>query len=1425
MTNDLKVGIDIGSTTIKTVVLDETGRILYKTYGRHFSDIPHALTTNLQALKDVVGKERFRFALTGSAGMGIAQRLELPFVQEVIAAATAVKELIPQTDTMVELGGEDAKIMYFGSAPEERMNGVCAGGTGAFIDQMASLLNTDAKGLNDLAAKAQRIYTIASRCGVFAKTDIQALMNDGASREDIAKSVFQAVVNQTIGNLAQGREIKGNVAFLGGPLTFLPELKKRFIETLKLAPENVVNVEDGAYFVAIGCALSNETCEMGYEDLVKNLDKAQGSYGIVRDERLALFRSKEEYDAFVARHDKDKVKRGDLATYRGPLYLGIDAGSTTTKIVAIGKDKEILYTDYGSNQGEPLDVVIREVRGLYKAMPEGTWIAGALTTGYGENIVKAALHADEGEVETFAHYRAAREFCPEVTCVLDIGGQDMKCFQIRDGNIEKITLNEACSAGCGSFIQNFAQGLHMTAAEFADKAMDSKTPVDLGTRCTVFMNSRVKQAQKEGAALADISAGIGLSVIKNALFKVMQLKDVKELGDHIVVQGGTFYNNAVLRNMEKLLGKDVIRPDIAGLMGAYGAAILTLEAHADEPDRVSSLLPDEQLENFKVTSRSYRCNGCGNHCLVTMQTFPDGGRFFTGNRCERGEGKPKNLHKAPNIYEYKNERLFNYYKPLQNAPRGRIGIPRVLNMYEDFPFWATFFTKLGYEVVISDKSSAQIYYKGMSTIPSDSLCYPAKLVHGHIMDLVEKGLKKIFYPCLPYNMEDDVNRTGNHYNCPVVASYAENIRNNMDILREKGIKFMEPFLPIASKKRMRQRLIEAFASENIPEKELTDAMNAAYDELEHYREDVRKKGAEILAYAKEHKMQVILLVGRPYHIDPEINHGIPEMIQSYNLAIVSEDSVYHMPVQEDNLYIVNQWSYHARLYHAAEFAAAHPEVNLIQLSSFGCGLDAITTNQVREIMEAHNRLYTMIKLDEVTNLGAARIRLRSLLAVLSRRPVPKFEPLVLPDRPHFTPECKATHTILAPQMAPIHFELIKHVLTRYGYNLVIPETNKNDAINAGLQYVHNDMCYPAIVVIGQMLAALKSGKYDPDHTSIVLFQTCGECRATNYMSLMRRALKNAGFPKVPVFACYGLEKDGFTLNPEGYIEVAKAIVYGDLLQNVTNRMRPYELIPGSTDRLYNKWIARCEDELDHGSYFKYKKTIRELVKEFDAIPLVPNLWKPKVGVVGEILVEYHPVANNHLERVLAREGAEVVMPELSNFMMYMGFDGISKHDLLDGSWLRKAGGKMFIRVAEFFLSPMRKALEQSKHFTAPCSIYKVAELASQHVSLGNIAGEGWLLPGEIAKLMEEGVRNVVCLQPWACLPNHIMGKGVFREIRRTYEDANLVAMDCDAGASEVNQLNRLKLMLSVAKEKCPEGKVLGEGIDTEKLTATAAREA
>ena len=977
----------------------------------------------------------------------------------------------------------------------------------------------------------------------------------------------------------------------------------------------------------------------------------------------------------------------------------------------------------------------------------------------------------------------------------------MKCFYVNKGNIGQIILNEACSAGCGSFIQNFAQGLNMEVSDFANKGLTAKNPVDLGTRCTVFMNSRVKQAQKEGASVNDISAGIALSVIKNALFKVIQVKDVSELGDNIVVQGGTFYNDAVLRSMELLLNKNVIRPDISGLMGAYGIALLAIERQQEK----SSILTKEELKDFHMETKTYRCHGCGNNCLITTQIFPDGNRYSTGNRCEKGIGKQvAKEDKAPNIYKYKYYRLFEYYKPLLNAPKGRIGIPRVLNMYEDFPFWFTFFTLLGYEVVLSGKSSAQLYCKGMSTIPSDSLCYPGKLVHGHIMDLIEKGITTIFYPCIPYNMKDPLHASDNNYNCPIVASYAENIRANMDILRQKNINFLQPFLPINNKKALIKRLQEELSSLNIPKKDLIEAVEKSYQELDKYKEDIRNYGENIIKEATDKKMPIVVLAGRPYHVDPEINHGIPEMIQSYGIAILSEDALYHLDCPEDSLDIVNQWSYHARLYHAASYVARHKEMTLIQFSSFGCGLDAITTGQVREILEQHGDIYTMIKLDEVSNLGAARIRIRSLMAAWKYgfAQIDEIEPPK--QRAYFSKECQEEHTILAPQMSPKHFDFIQHACKKSGMKIVIPPMPTQEDIDLGLRYVNNDMCYPAIVVIGQLLKALKSGEYDVNNTSIMLFQTCGACRATNYLNLMRKALENAGLSQVPVFACVGRETDDFKLKTEIWLDVVKATIYADLLIRLSNRTRPYEKVAGSVDVLYNKWRKIFMDEITNGNYIKFSNNIRKAVKEFDEIALNEDVIKPKVGIVGEILVKYHPTANNHVEKILFDEGAEVVTPDLMDFFMYMAYDDIVKYKMLDGKWIDKAKSEIFIKVLEFFRKPMRKALRASKRFTAPYTIKEIAKLTTPHVSLGNMAGEGWFLTGEMAKLIQEGVDNIICLQPFGCLPNHITGKGMIRELMRTHDGVNIVAIDCDAGISEVNQLNRIKLMLSVAKEKIAE---------------------
>ncbi len=1396
-----KVGVDIGSTTIKYVVLNDAGGVHCKKYFRHFSEIQKALESVFQELRSIFGEKLFQLAVTGSAGMGIAQMMSIPFVQEVVACARAVRTLIPQTDVAVEIGGEDAKITYFGTTPEQRMNGVCAGGTGAFIDQMASLLGTDAAGLNDLASKSKQIYPIASRCGVFAKTDLQALINDGVEKNDIAVSIFQAVANQVVGTLSQGRPIQGNTAFLGGPLHFLPELKKRFIETLALKKEQVVELIDGCYFVAIGAALYAES-DFNCAAFERRLQDERKSVG--KNDMEPLFSSAEEYRSFVCRHENARIARFPLADYAGKAYLGIDAGSTTTKIALIGEQKELLYSYYGGNKGQALTSVREALLDLYAKLNDRTKIACCGVTGYGEQIVKAAFNADFGEVETVAHLRAAQIFCPDVDFVLDIGGQDMKSFFVRAGVIDNIMLNEACSAGCGSFIENFAQGLQMSVQDFAAKGIRAKRPVDLGTRCTVFMNSRVKQAQKEGATVADISAGIAISVVKNALFKVIHLHDTTAIGQNVVVQGGTFCNDAVLRALEKILGRNVVRPDIAALMGAYGVAVLGLERCQKER---SSILGRQELKEFSSKTMHYRCRGCGNQCLITSQKFSNGKTYGTGNRCERGVGKTPLHAQLPNAYQFKRT-LLAAYKPQadDDAKRGVIGLPRVLNLYEEYPFWFTFFTKLGYKVVVSSRSSAKLHQKGMDTIPSDSLCYPAKLAHGHIADLVEKGVRKIFYPCLPHNDEEKDVVSDNTYNCPIVASYPENIRSNMEILKEKNVKFLQPFLPMKNKKRLVIRLWECLRGERIAMGEIEMAVREAERAQAKYKQALRDFGDRVVGQMEEKDWQGVVLAGRPYHVDEEINHGLDSLLTASGLVVLTEDTLCHKGASQ-TLGAVNQWSFHARLYQAAEYANHNPRLSVIQLSSFGCGLDAVTVPQMKRIVEGAGNIYTMIRLDEVSNLGAVRIRIRSLLAALAaRRNAPKAPtrisfapPAAL--RARFTLEAKRRDVILAPQLAPYQFPLVVHTLNKYGYRVEIPPITGKKEIDIGLKYVNQDICYPAVILVGQMIAALQSGAYDLERTAVMLFQSGGACRATNYLQLMNEALHDAGFGNVPVFACWGKDTDAFEITLPCMIDVIKSLIYGDLLMRLSQRVRPYELKKGETNALRAAWEKRCMAEISRGSYLKFCRTIGKIVDAFAAVPTRGFGQKPKVGIVGEILVKYHPVGNNHIVDVLEAEGMEVVLPDLIDFISYMAYDGKVNYRLLDGTFRESAKAELFIKLLEFYRYPVYRTLKRCGRFLTVKSIRAIAELAKKHVSLGNLAGEGWFLTGEMIRYITEGIDNIICLQPFGCLPNHIVGKGMIRELLRSYPDANIVAIDCDAGASEVNQLNRIKLMAAIAKEK------------------------
>ena len=1240
-----RLGIDIGSTTVKVAVIDDCGKLLFADYERHYANIQETLASLLKKCREQLGEVSLRPSITGSGGLTLSGHLHIPFIQEVVAVATALQDFAPQTDVAIELGGEDAKIIYFTGGIDQRMNGICAGGTGSFIDQMAALLQTDAMGLNEYAKNYKAIYPIAARCGVFAKSDIQPLINEGATREDLAASIFQAVVNQTISGLACGKPIRGNVAFLGGPLHFLSELRTAFIRTLNLSGEQIIAPDHSHLFAAVGAAMnSKEEPVMELGKLISDLSGGiKMEFEVKRME--PLFKDEADYAEFVKRHDQYKVKRGDLSSYKGNCFLGIDAGSTTTKVALVGEDGSLLYHFYSNNNGSPLATAISSMKEIKSLLPKEAKIARSCSTGYGEALLKAAFLLDEGEVETISHYYAAAFFDPDVDCILDIGGQDMKCIRIKDGTVDSVQLNEACSSGCGSFIETFANSLNYSVQDFAKAALFAKNPIDLGTRCTVFMNSNVKQAQKEGASVADISAGLAYSVIKNALFKVIKITSAADLGKNVVVQGGTFYNDAVLRSFEKISGGNAIRPDIAGIMGAFGAALIARERYQGHPQETSMLSLDKIIGLTYTTSMS-RCRGCINHCVLTINRFEGGRQYISGNRCERGLGVEKAKRDIPNLYTYKYHRLFDY-EPLSAdlAARGTVGIPRVLNMYENFPFWAVFFKELGFRVVLSPQSNRQIYELGIETIPSESECYPAKLAHGHVEWLIRQNVPFIFYPCIPYERKE-VEGAGNHYNCPIVTSYSENIKNNMEELRENRIRFLNPFMAFTSEAVLSKQLAEVFKKEfQISESETKAAAKKAWQELAAARRDVEKKGEEVLAWLKGTGKRGIVLAGRPYHIDPEINHGIADMITSYGFAVLTEDSVSHLAKVERPLIVTDQWMYHSRLYAAASFVKTQDNLDLVQLNSFGCGLDAVTTDQVNDILTGSGKIYTVLKIDEVNNLGAARIRIRSLISALRVREERHYTRTVVSsayNRVVFTKDMKKDYTLLCPQMSPIHFELIEPAIRSFGYNLVVLQNDDKTAVDTGLKYVNNDACYPSLIVIGQIMDALLSGKYDLNKTAVLMSQTGGGCRASNYIGFIRRALEKAGMPQVPVISinANGMETNpGFRYTPAMLVKALQAVVYGDVFMRVLYATRPYEKWEGSANELHEKWKKICIKSLStrNTGMMEFMRNVKGIIRDFDQLPR-KDVKKPRVGIVGEILVKFSPTANNHIVDLLESEG-------------------------------------------------------------------------------------------------------------------------------------------------------------------------------------------
>ena len=1301
-----------------------------------------------------------------------------------------------------------------------------------------------------------------------------------------------------------------------------------------------------------------------------------------------LFATEADRTAFNERHHREHIHQGTLEGAQGPHFLGIDAGSTTIKATLVNDDREIVWSSYATNEGSPLTAAVQIVKKIQAELPEGAWIARSCATGYGEGLITTGLHLDEGVVETMAHYRGAEMVSPGVTAVIDIGGQDMKYLAINDGVIDSIAVNEACSSGCGSFLQTFAISMGLTIQEFTQAALNSTHPVDLGSRCTVFMNSSVKQAQKEGASIEDIAAGLCYSVVRNALYKVIKLRDSGELGDTVVVQGGTFLNDAVLRAFELLTEREVTRPNIAGLMGAYGAALTARMHYADEAEdedvdttdtkkaviadvrhTASNILSGEELDNLSMTSERDVCKLCQNHCKLTITTFQDGSRYVTGNRCERGGDAKKKRSDRPNLYDYKYKRCFAYRRLTdKNATRGEIGIPRVLNMYENYPFWFTLLTSLGFKVMISGRSSHELFETGIESIASENICYPAKLVHGHIKWLLNKGVKNIFYPCVSYE-ENLVPNTDNHYNCPVVANYPVVIGANMPELREEGIRYMRPYFNMANHELMVDRIVEEFAWANVTREEAEIAVKAAYAENEVFKHDVQMEGLKALAYMKEHDCRGIVLAGRPYHIDPEVNHGIPETICSLGMVVLSEDSICELQpgeklnpseflaADEDDprkknadgfrhvedrkvtkmpLRVTNQWAYHSRLYAAANFVASYPGLELVQLNSFGCGLDAITTDQVSEILADKADVYTMLKIDEVSNLGAAKIRLRSLKAAVEERernhrralagavpgkqdqpvqsdavaeakaklemaqaqlaeaqaqlesaeadakrgefrktgteaPTPGRQVMldtVMKANPKLTEAVKAAskraaengvgeakksahnsatmskyanrvpfgkdmkdYTIVAPQMSPIHFSLVESVIRSGGYKFDILEHASRENVETGLKYVNNDACYPAIMVIGQLVDAILDGKYDPEHTALAITQTGGMCRATNYFGLIRKALIDAGYPQIPVIAIstQGIEDNpGFKATPALIHRVIKALIIGDLLMKCLYRVRPYEVTPGSANQLYKTWNAIVRETLEnHGrsktarkfigkGYLPYSTLVKEIVKSFDTLPLKDEPRKVRVGVVGEILVKYQPDANNHVVDVIESQNCEAVVPGIMEFMTTRPYiSDWNEHYLGMGG--NKLGYALMRKALDVYNAPVRKAIDLAHgKFSQDLPMPELVKKADEVTSVGVQAGEGWLLTAEILELIESGCPNVICAQPFACLPNHVTGRGMFGKIRRLHPEANIVSIDYDPGASEANQLNRIKLMIAAAK-KAHKAAQQGETTQSEKV--------
>ena len=1391
----------MGSTTVKVTVLDERGDLIFSRYKRHHAKAKEIVTGILQELLQEKGDIDVCLCITGSVGMGMSEQYAIPFIQEVVAATKAIQQHYPEVTSMIDIGGEDAKIVFFthGEPADLRMNGNCAGGTGAFIDQMAVILGTDVDELNRLALQATHVYPIASRCGVFCKTDIQNLVAKNVSREDIAASIFHAVTVQTVVTLAHGYDIKAPVLFCGGPLTFIPALRKAFMEYLHLKDEDVILPENGTLLPALGAALSR-TEKDSSEPLSKLIEKLQAPGLSNRQSQglASIFTSPEEYQQWEKRISTHQMKKASWKPGTQDVYIGIDSGSTTTKIVVTNPEDEILFTYYQPNGGHAIETVaegLNQLKTLCETHHTTLCIKGSCSTGYGEDLIKAAFQLDAGIVETIAHYVAAHYLDPQVSFILDIGGQDMKAIFVHQGIIDRIEINEACSSGCGSFIETFARTLGYSAQEFAQTACRATHPCDLGSRCTVFMNSKVKQVLREGATVDDIAAGLAYSVMKNCLYKVLKLKDASELGRHIVVQGGTMRNDAVVRALELLTGTEVIRCDEPELMGAFGCALYARK-HCQ-----TSLSLEDILAKAHYTTHTLHCKGCDNQCQVFRYRFDNGKDYYSGNRCEKVFTNGSREIPGENAYHFKNDRLFQRIEQEVENPRMTIGIPRSLNMYEDFPFWHTLFTQCGIRVLLSGKSDFKDYEQNARMVMSDNICFPAKLVHAHIQHLIEEKVDRIFMPFVIFEKKGNEQ---NSYNCPVVTGYAEVIKS----VQSQGIPIDSPSISFKDRDLLYKQCVQYLKGLGVEESCIRKAFEQAEKEEENFRQSVADYNMQLWQKAREQHHMVVLLAGRPYHTDMLIQHKISDVLADMGIDVITDDIVRNLPETTPNVHFLAQWSYPNRILKAAQWCAEQDsEVQFIEMTSFGCGPDAFLTDEVRDILFRKGKTFTLLKLDDISNVGSMKLRIRSLtesMKLFHEAEVAKKE-IPAPAPPQVSEDDLRHKKILLPFFTPFISPLIPAIMHLAGYDTENLALSNTESCEWGLKYANNEVCYPATLIVGDVIKAFKSGKYDPEQTIVAMTQTGGQCRASNYLPLIQKALEEAGYPSTPVISLtFGRSMEngqpGFKMNWMKILPVAlRSILYSDCIAKFYYAAAVREKEPGQAKQLREKYLKQAESLILASRSKELWRLMSQAAAEFNAISR--DMDCPKVGVVGEIFLKFNPFAQKNIIEWLTEQGIEVVPSVLADFFM----QNFVNRKVRVESHIQKETLPAFIYKSAYLL--IKKQIEKAnrigkefRYFVPFKDIFEEAEEAQKVISLNAQFGEGWLLPAEIMSYARQGINNVVSLQPFGCIANHIVSKGIEKRIKQFYPELHILSLDFDSGVSDVNVTNRLLLFIDHLKQ-------------------------